>query len=121
MHYVGGTVDITTVKVREDLSLEHVQSSGGGPWGGFIVNEKFFILLRGLIGSEVFGELQKLQDVDTTWKSIEYKLRKKFESAKRKVGATMLLCHLFQLYNLISLNYRCVLSTVAPNGRNEII
>ena len=115
LHYAGGTADITTVKVRDDLSLEHVQSSGGGPWGGVNVDDKFFTLLRELIGPEIFKEVQ---DSDPNWKSMEYDMRTWFESAKRKVGVNMLLCHLFNLYYIVSLNYRCVRSTVVKNGRS---
>jgi len=62
--------------------MELVQSSGGGPWGGGIVDDKFFTLLRELLGSKV---LEKLQDVDDC-RIIEKDMRMDFESSKRTVG-----------------------------------
>lgn len=63
------------------MTLEHVQSSGGGAWGGYTVDDKFLTMLTELIGPELFKEnLEKITEWD---------LRMEFENLKREVGATM--------------------------------
>jgi len=76
----GGTIDVTTVKINEDSSMEHVQSSGGGPWGGNTVNEKFFNMLRELVGDQVFDEFCSECPME------EYESRLEFEVQKREVS-----------------------------------
>ena len=75
----GGTVDVTTVKINADSSMEHLQSSGGGPWGGNAVNEKFFTMIRELVGDRVFDEFCSKCPQE------EYDLRLEFEGKKREV------------------------------------
>jgi len=76
----GGTVDVTTVKINADSSMEHVQKSGGGPWGGMTVNENFFTMLRELIGDRVFDEFC------SEFPEEEYDCRLEFEVQKREVS-----------------------------------
>ncbi|KAH3876586.1 heat shock 70 kDa protein 12B-like [Dreissena polymorpha] len=52
----GGTVDITTVRVREGETLEHIHKSGGGPFGGMNINDEFFEMLVQITGQDVFEE-----------------------------------------------------------------
>ncbi|KAH3876485.1 hypothetical protein DPMN_000329 [Dreissena polymorpha] len=75
----GGTVDVTTVRVRETETLEHVHKSGGGPCGGMKTNDEFFRMLEQIIGQDVMGEFIKenLQDY--------FDLKADFETAKREV------------------------------------
>ncbi|KAH3893809.1 hypothetical protein DPMN_017961 [Dreissena polymorpha] len=60
--------------------MEHVQMSGGGPWGGMRIDEKFFMMLRDLIGQEVFKEFVKDNKMDY------FDLQMEFEAQKRLVG-----------------------------------
>ncbi|WAR25137.1 HS12B-like protein [Mya arenaria] len=75
----GGTVDITTVRINKDGTMDHVQITGGGPWGGTRVDDKFFTLLRDLIGQKVMEEFCTKHPND------EYDLRMDFEARKREV------------------------------------
>ncbi|XP_052254863.1 heat shock 70 kDa protein 12B-like isoform X2 [Dreissena polymorpha] len=75
----GGTIDVTTVRVSERGHMEHVQMSGGGPWGGMRIDEKFFMMLRDLIGQEVFKEFVKDNKMDY------FDLQMEFEAQKRLV------------------------------------
>lgn len=75
----GGTVDITTVQINEDATMKQVCMSGGGPWGGMKVDEKFMMMLRDLVGQEVMKDFVENNPVD------EYDLRMDFESRKREV------------------------------------
>jgi len=59
--------------------MEHVQSSGGGPWGGMTVDDKFFTMLRELIGAKVLDEFC------SDYQNDEYDLRLEFEGNKREV------------------------------------
>ncbi|XP_052265980.1 heat shock 70 kDa protein 12B-like [Dreissena polymorpha] len=75
----GDTVDITTVRVGERGQMEQLQMSGGGPWGGMRINEKFFILLRELIGQDVLDKFVTENEMDY------FDLRMDFETQKREV------------------------------------
>ena len=63
--------------------MEHVQSSGGGPWGGVTVDDKFFTMLRELIGGRVWD------DFCSEYPMEEYDLRLDFEGSKREVGTPL--------------------------------
>ncbi|KAH3893825.1 hypothetical protein DPMN_017977 [Dreissena polymorpha] len=60
----GGTVDVTTVRVGKGGQLEHVQMSGGGPWGGMRIDDKFFTMLRYLIGQDVVDKFVTENEMD---------------------------------------------------------
>ncbi|KAH3752684.1 hypothetical protein DPMN_034002 [Dreissena polymorpha] len=59
--------------------MEQLQMSGGGPWGGMRINEKFFILLRELIGQDVLDKFVTENEMDY------FDLRMDFETQKREV------------------------------------
>lgn len=75
----GGTVDITTVQINKDSTMKQVHMSGGGPWGGMKVDEKFMMLLLDLVGQDVMSNFTANNRMD------EYDLRMDFESRKREV------------------------------------
>ena len=76
---LGGTVDITTVKINDDKTMQQVYKSNGGPWGGTKVNEKFEMFLVELIGAETMKTFVEKHAIDY------YDLRMDFESRKREV------------------------------------
>ncbi|KAH3893758.1 heat shock 70 kDa protein 12B-like isoform X2 [Dreissena polymorpha] len=76
----GGTVDITTVKVNDDLSLKHVHKSGGGAWGGMRVNDEVLNMIMGVFGHEVFDIFQVKNKMDFI------DLQMDVETQKRQVG-----------------------------------
>ena len=59
--------------------------SGGGPWGGMKVDEKFMMLLQAIVGQEVMQEFVQDNPMD------EYDLKMDFESRKREVQRCWLL------------------------------
>ena len=75
----GGTVDATTVRINDDDSMEQVVRSNGGPWGGTMINERFFNMLRDLIGNDVMDEFKAL------YPNEEFEMRMDFEQEKQKV------------------------------------
>ncbi|XP_060563670.1 heat shock 70 kDa protein 12B-like [Ruditapes philippinarum] len=75
----GGTVDITTVKINEDKTMQQVYKSCGGPWGGTKVNEKFEMFLAELIGRETVRTFVEKHAIDY------HDLRMDFESRKREM------------------------------------
>lgn len=75
----GGTVDITTVQINKDSTMKQVHMSGGGPWGGMKVDEKFMMLLHTIIGQAVMQDFVENNPMD------EYDLKMDFESRKREV------------------------------------
>lgn len=60
--------------------MEHIKSSGGGPWGGMNINDTFFLFLRNIVGQEVADEFSREHELD------EYFLFNEFESRKREVS-----------------------------------
>ncbi|XP_060603377.1 heat shock 70 kDa protein 12B-like isoform X2 [Ruditapes philippinarum] len=73
------TVDITTVKINEDKTIQQVYKSCGGPWGGKKINEKFEMFLVELIGAETVRAFVEKHEIDY------YNLRMDFESRKREM------------------------------------
>lgn len=73
-------MDITTVQINEDSTMKQVHMSGGGPWGGMKVDEKFMTMLRDVVGPDVMREFVTENPVD------EYDLKTDFESRKREVN-----------------------------------
>jgi hypothetical protein len=78
-YLLGGTVDITTVKINVDKTMQQVNKSCGGPWGGTKVNEKFEMFLVELIGTETVKTFVEKHAIDY------HDLRLDFESRKRGV------------------------------------
>ncbi|XP_052267240.1 heat shock 70 kDa protein 12B-like isoform X2 [Dreissena polymorpha] len=77
----GGTVDITTVRVREGETLEHIHKSGGGPCGGMNVNDEFFMMLAQITGQDVFEKFRMEYRVEY------FDLQASFEQEKSRVPA----------------------------------
>ncbi|XP_052814564.1 heat shock 70 kDa protein 12A-like [Mya arenaria] len=52
----GGTIDITSHEVNCDGRLDALVEPSGGPWGGVLVDAKWYNLLEELFGSDVVNE-----------------------------------------------------------------
>ena len=81
----GGTVDVTTVKINDDYSMEHVHRAGGGPWGGRRIDDSFFDMIRALIGFDVMDEFSSMHPLKN------FEMRQHFEQEKQKVGINLTL------------------------------
>ncbi|KAL4227036.1 hypothetical protein ACF0H5_015012 [Mactra antiquata] len=75
----GGTVDITTLNVKRDGTMQQIHMAEGGPAGGQNVDEKFFKLMAEILGEEVWSYFQSNLPYEF------YEFRMSFERAKRTI------------------------------------
>lgn len=93
--FIGGTADITVVKViqRDDklTFIEHVYRVTGGAWGGNQVNLNYELFLEKVLGEDVMKEfrteyfhlyLEMMKDFEVQKKTLSVEGNKKFVSVK---------------------------------------
>ncbi|XP_071156538.1 heat shock 70 kDa protein 12A-like [Mytilus edulis] len=76
----GGTVDITCNEVTETGQLQEIYHASGGPWGGNMINERIWKLIRSIFGNALFDQCMKKNT------SAQLELLKAIEDGKMKIS-----------------------------------
>ena len=89
--YLGGTADITVHQRQSNGTIHEVIPPDGGPFGGKLIDDAFYIFLSEICGRNVMEELKttELEDYMDLFREFETKKRSITSKQTSKVVITL--------------------------------